>query len=95
MPKPSSLVKSEQFNRVEDILQWHSALSVSIKHLNVHWMRVGVFIPDQCFLSMISHQGERVWFVPLWPKEHLKILRKAVPLILRGWVAFLFRRQKT
>lgn len=58
-------------------------------------MTAGVFILDQCFLSMISHQGERVWFVPLWPKEHLKILCKAVPLILRVWVAFLFRKQKT
>lgn len=31
----------------------------------------------------------------LWPKQHLKILCKAVPLTLRAWMACLFRRQKT
>lgn len=82
--KPSSLVKSAQFNRVEDILQWNSALSVSIKYLNLLWVRAGVFIPDWCFLGMISHQDETVWFFPLWPKEHLKILCKVVPLIVRA-----------
>lgn len=60
--KPNSLVKSAQFNRLEDILQWDSPPSVSIKYLNVHWMRAGAFIPDQCFLGMISHQGVRIWF---------------------------------
>lgn len=92
--KTSSLVKSAQFNRVEE-LQWDSAFSVSVKYLIVHEMRAGLFIPDWCFLGMISHQDETIWFFLLWPKKHLKILCKAVPLILRACVAFLFRRQKT